>query len=283
MPPHKPSKKRGVLSSSNINEEMRDGNVLIYPFRAEQLQNTMYDVRLGESYFRNSEAIPFFNPWSSDHVADFWGEPLLADVATESNAREMGLNPGDRYILLAPGEYILAHTEEFIGGRNFITSKMQARSSMGRSFISVCMCAGQGDIGFTNRWCMEIKNHTTSPVVLPVGACVAQIIFYYSSVPIKPYQGKYQSTPDMEKLMNEWKPTDLLGKAYKDKKSIASNRPIGIGVPQLIELIQDLNQGKETPLPSPELTAKVIIDQTEPDNTIFDAVIDPNEQINPVQ
>ncbi|MCX8513508.1 MAG: hypothetical protein ORN26_00305 [Candidatus Pacebacteria bacterium] len=43
---------------------------------------------------------------------------------------------------MRPGETILAHTNEFIGGRNHITTMMKARSSMGRSFIEVCKCAG---------------------------------------------------------------------------------------------------------------------------------------------
>lgn len=53
----------------------------------------------------------------------------------------------DLIIWVAPGETILGHTEEFIGGRHNVTTMMKARSSMGRNFIEVCKCAGWGDVG----------------------------------------------------------------------------------------------------------------------------------------
>ena len=40
-------------------------------------------------------------------------------------------------ILLEPGETVLAHTKEFIGGRDICVAKMYARSSMGRNFVEV--------------------------------------------------------------------------------------------------------------------------------------------------
>ena len=47
---------------------------------------------------------------------------------------------------LHPGETILAHTQEFIGGRECVTTMMKARSSLGRVFVAVCKCAGWGDV-----------------------------------------------------------------------------------------------------------------------------------------
>ena len=43
---------------------------------------------------------------------------------------------------------------------------MQARSSLGRSYIEVCKCAGMGDVGFCNRWTMEITNNSRSQRIL---------------------------------------------------------------------------------------------------------------------
>ena len=48
------------------------------------------------------------------------------------------IGPEDQIIWIKPGETILGHTMEFIGGRNSITTMMKARSSMGRNFIEVC-------------------------------------------------------------------------------------------------------------------------------------------------
>ena len=48
------------------------------------------------------------------------------------------ISPQDRIIWLKPGETILGHTNEFLGGRKTVTTMMKARSSMGRNFIEVC-------------------------------------------------------------------------------------------------------------------------------------------------
>jgi deoxycytidine triphosphate deaminase len=79
------------------------------------------------------------------------------------------------------GETILAHTNEFIGGRETVTTMMKARSSMGRNFIEVCKCAGWGDIGYVNRWTMEITNNSRFySIPLVVGRRIAQIVFFDS-------------------------------------------------------------------------------------------------------
>jgi dCTP deaminase len=90
-----------------------------------------------------------------------------------------GIKPSDELIWIFPGETILAHTQQFLGGRKNVTTMMKARSSMGRNFIEVCKCAGWGDVGYYNRWTMEITNnslHYSIPLV--VGRRVAQIVFF---------------------------------------------------------------------------------------------------------
>src|SRR5581483_6069867 len=69
------------------------------------------------------------------------------------------VSPDDLVILLGPKETILGHTQEYIGGRDIVVAKMYARSSMGRNFVEVCKDAGWGDVGYFNRWTMEITNN----------------------------------------------------------------------------------------------------------------------------
>jgi deoxycytidine triphosphate deaminase len=42
-----------------------------------------------------------------------------------------------RIIWIGPGETILGHTNEFVGGKISVTAMMKARSSLGRNFIEV--------------------------------------------------------------------------------------------------------------------------------------------------
>lgn len=56
---------------------------------------------------------------------------------------------------------------------------MKARSSIGRNFIEVCKCAGWGDVGYINRWTMEITNNSSHYAIpLVVGRRIGQIIFF---------------------------------------------------------------------------------------------------------
>ena len=112
-----------------------------------------------------------------------WGEAKLAEKVSDFCSRvpvELeNLAPEDRIIWIKPGETILAHTNEFIGGRGSVTTMMKARSSLGRNFIEVCKCAGWGDVGFINRWTMEITNNSRFySIPLVVGRRIAQIVFF---------------------------------------------------------------------------------------------------------
>src|SRR3989338_4677557 len=148
-------------------------------------------------------------------------EAMMAQDWMKENGLLKNIKPEDRVIILGPGETILAHTEEFIGGRNCVTTEMRARSSMGRIGITVCKCAGWGDLGFCNRWTMEMSNHLKdTPVVLIVGMRVAQIPFYQVDTLDVSYAttgGSYQVTDDLEAMMKNWTPLLMLPKFSRDK------------------------------------------------------------------
>jgi dCTP deaminase len=135
----------------------------------------------------------------------------------------VGISPTDKVILLAPGETILAHTSEYIGGKHHITTMMKARSSLGRNFIEVCKCAGWGDVGYVNRWTMEITNNSRNHhIPLVVGRRIAQIIFFETGEIISKENdysksGKYQTSDDIKILKKDWKPESMLPKVYKDR------------------------------------------------------------------
>eukprot|EP00727_Mastigamoeba_balamuthi_P000487 m51a1_g10435 putative deoxycytidine triphosphate deaminase (230) ;mRNA; r:49539-51071 len=212
-----------VLSDMDIEREIGAGNVIVSPFSRANLANCSYDVTVGDWYYRNTVIMDVFNPWCEAHVRKFWGEPLRAD---SEGAERVGLKAGTKYITLQPGETILGHTNEFIGGRGSITTMMKARSSLGRSCIAVCKCAGWGDIGYVNRWTMEITNlSTTTPIVLPVGARVAQIVFIYAGETRRQYAGKYQAAQDpdqspdalVRRLEASWSPEAMIPKLWLDR------------------------------------------------------------------
>eukprot|EP00002_Diphylleia_rotans_P031158 TRINITY_DN645_c0_g2_i1.p1 TRINITY_DN645_c0_g2~~TRINITY_DN645_c0_g2_i1.p1 ORF type:complete len:241 (-),score=33.55 TRINITY_DN645_c0_g2_i1:120-842(-) len=219
-----------LLSDKGILRSMETGKIIIEPFHRDCLSTSSYDVTLGPYFYRESIPEPglgIYNPFSEDMVNRVWGSPQEAELVSEFSKRTgitlENISLEERIIWIAPGETILAHTNEFIGGRQSVTTMMKARSSLGRNFIEICKCAGWGDVGYVNRWTMEITNnsrHYSIPLV--VGRRVAQIVFFDSegTVESASYEqsGKYQTSSDVETLKSAWSPIEMLPKMYRDRE-----------------------------------------------------------------
>ncbi len=219
-----------ALSDKKILEEMKNGSVVITPFNRDQLATSSYDVTLGEYFFREQPPIynhALYNIWSKEHMEHVWGAGKVERAVTAKDAFKKynfewdGIRPDDKVIILRPGETILGHTNEFIGGRGHITTMMKARSSMGRNFIEVCKCAGWGDVGYINRWTMEITNNSKNYIIpLVVGRRIAQIVFFETGEILESdyaSTGKYQTSTDIKKLQKDWKPEMMLPRLWADR------------------------------------------------------------------
>lgn len=199
------------------------GNIVIDPFKEENVNNSSVDVTLGENFYRLTKpAGKIFNPYS-ETMAMHWQPVKGLELKHHSikGVEVENIDPEEKIVWIAPGESYLGHTEEFIGGFERITTMMKARSSIGRHFIEVCKCAGWGDIGYVNRWTMEITN--TSDVILPLvcGRRIAQIIFYRTEGDddyTQQKDAKYSHTKDVKRLKKEWTPESMLPKMWLDRE-----------------------------------------------------------------
>jgi len=223
-----PEENFSTLSDKKIVEYLKSGRIVITPYNKKNLNTSSYDVTLGEYYYREQRPEPgrsIYSPWSESDVRRIWGKPLKAMKASQYTkmlgVKELGgIRPSDCIIPIAPGETLLCHTNEYIGGRDGITTMMKARSSMGRNFIEVCKCAGWGDVGYTNRWTMEITNNSQDfSIPLVVGRRISQIVFFEVGPILEndyTQAGKYQTGVDTEKLKKSWNPEAMLPKMWKD-------------------------------------------------------------------
>jgi len=218
-----------ALSDKKILEAMKEGSIVIEPFARENLSTSSYDVTLGEWFFAEQPPPHFenlYNIYDKKHVERVWGTtPHRAKSAKEMLKNYAfdftNIKPTEKVILLGPGETILAHTNEFIGGQGHITTMMKARSSLGRSFIEVCKCAGWGDVGYINRWTMEVTNNSSHYFIpLVVGRRIGQIVFFETGPILKSdytKSGKYQSMGSVAQLKKSWKPDMMLPRLYLDR------------------------------------------------------------------
>ncbi|KKW47489.1 MAG: dCTP deaminase, partial [Parcubacteria group bacterium GW2011_GWA1_59_11] len=167
------------------------------------------------------------NLYDEASTSRVWEGPFQAE-SVEALLERLDLEfkniPKDaKVILLGPKETVLAHTQEFIGGRDICVAKMYARSSMGRNFVEVCKDAGWGDVGYFNRWTMEVTNNSqyyTIPLV--VGRRIAQMVFYQVA-PLEKREvdyvgegGKYQRSQDLAELKKSWNPMMMLPQMHLD-------------------------------------------------------------------
>jgi len=226
---------QSTLSDKAILRYKEHGEIIIEPFRMENLNTSSYDVCLGEHYFREQPVKDewvsnVYNIYSEESVNRIWGDPLIAKPY--SHYKDCGvildnIDLDEKLIFIHPNETILAHTEELIGGVSHVSTMMKARSSMGRNFIEVCKCAAYGNIGYTNRWVLEITNNSRNfTIPLVVGRRIAQIIFFDTEGIINnsyTNAGKYQDKKTIDELKKSWKPHDMIPKLYLEKPPSMKN------------------------------------------------------------
>lgn len=189
-----------LLSDVAILKAMDEKRIVITPFLGVNLGTNSYDVTLGNFYYSqwqySSDAFAW-NPSDPESVQDFWAGPYNSEDTKG-------------VILIPKGQTVLAHTQEIIGGRDGITTSIRARSTIARCALSIAKCAGLGDVGFINKWTLEISNHSTLNIILRTGTRVGQMTFYDVGATAKEYQGKYGQ--------DTWEPADMLPKLWKDRE-----------------------------------------------------------------
>lgn len=226
----------GVYSNTEIFAAIKDESIVCVPFDKKHVSEASLDITLGHYYYRqerlNGRSI--YNPFSESDVSRYFDGPHQA-IAHKEWCEQFGhtlfenIPPEHPVIVLKPGERILAHTHEFVGIRpQGGACEIRSRSSWGRNGVAVCFDAGWIDPGYINRITLEIYNlNQHEAVILPVGERVGQIIFHHTGQIKGDYSsgrdgmsGKYQHSSNLNKLIEDWEPSQMLPKAYKDSRNL---------------------------------------------------------------
>jgi dCTP deaminase len=167
-----------TLVDHQIRQLARDCG-LIEPFEPELVNPASYDVTVGSTVLIEA------NPKEIDQI---YPGCKVVDQFVEWDLLNYPLT-------LEPGEFILAHTREFIRVPINMEAVFCLKSSRGREGWEHAL-AGYIDPGFHGRVTLELKNNNRyHPLELRAGMRIGQLRFMkLDDVPLRPYSftGRYQ-------------------------------------------------------------------------------------------
>jgi dCTP deaminase len=160
-----------ILLGSEIRKEYKfDRRIIIEPFNESQLGPNSYDVTLN-----NLLRIYKMKPGGN------------LDFKQKNETEEILIPPGG--IVLQPGQLYLGSTNEKCGS-DFFVPMYEGRSSLARLGVQSHISAGFGDIGFKDRWTLEIQ--VTLPVRIYPNIRIGQIYFHrVNTIALNTYGDKY--------------------------------------------------------------------------------------------
>lgn len=195
----------GVYNDSEILRLYHDGLIIINPFDEKRVQNSSVDVTLGHNFYGTDkgdkrEVLNMFDPESGARYFNHFEAIPHEDKLVELNLRKpfAGIPLDANVVVLNPQERVLGHTAEAIGIIEGGTTQMQAKSTVGRWGLGVCLDAGWGDEGYVAQWTTELVNmNLKHPIVIVEGMPFAQIIFYKMNPASRTYtSGGHYQKPD---------------------------------------------------------------------------------------
>lgn len=174
-----------ILTDLAITEALRDGRIVIEPFRPQSLGTNSYDVHLGKT------------------LATYDVDVLDAKKASSITTQEI---PEEGFVLM-PNVLYLGVTEEYTETHTYVPF-LEGKSSVGRLGIDIHATAGKGDIGFCNYWTLEIS--VKMPVRVYAGMPIGQIIYFAVKGDVRtPYSqkanAKYNEKSALPKESQMWR------------------------------------------------------------------------------
>jgi dCTP deaminase len=163
---------------SYLNASISKEKLLIIPIinLQNQLGAASFDVRLGTSFevfFPNEHgAIDFTAPENENRSAQ---QSKVVDLDCIES------------ITIHPGQFVLAHTMEYIKLPHSLAAEIDGRSSFARMGLEIHLSAGFIDPGFEGVITLEIYNAGSMPIKLIPGYRIAQLRFLKVTIPTKSY------------------------------------------------------------------------------------------------
>lgn len=178
--------RKGLLVDREIKSLITKDEIKIIPFmywgqqingkKRNQIGTTSVDIRLGTS----------FQLFSSNQydVVDFTSQK---DIETHSNTSKRIDLDFMKSVVIAPGQFMLGHSMEYVKLPDTVCGNLEGRSSFARLGIEIHMTAGFIDPGFEGVITFEIYNSGPAAVRLFPGMRIGQLRFEVNTKPECPY------------------------------------------------------------------------------------------------
>lgn len=169
----------GLLPDSQLKDLLRLKKLRIVPLIdfERQVSGSVIDLRLGHNF-----EIFFSNVYGAI-------DPLHPRSRGGVDSMEMDVD-FVKSISISPGQFILAHTLEYIKLPDDVAAQIEGRSSFARLGLQVHMTANLVEAGFDGCLTLEIANCGHSTIVLYPGMRIAQLRFFrLVATPTIPYSG----------------------------------------------------------------------------------------------
>ena len=168
-------RESGCLVDHQIFELLKSKCLRVLPLISieSQLGTSSLDIRLGTS------------------VQQFYPGPGVVDFIKEGGVDVMKRNSKIidldflESIVISPGQFMLAHSMEYIRLPKNLTADLDGRSSFARLGLEIHMTAGMIEHGFEGVLTYEIFNAGPNPIRLYPGTRLAQLRFYQTAQPTK--------------------------------------------------------------------------------------------------
>ncbi|MDX1685733.1 MAG: dCTP deaminase [Saprospiraceae bacterium] len=163
-----------ILTDKQILKAIEEGEIVIDPWRPQNLGTNSYDVHLGP------------------HLAIY--EDNVLDARKHNKVKHFDIGPDGH--VLEPGTLYLGVTEEYTETHNSVPF-LEGKSSVGRLGIDIHATAGKGDVGFCNTWTLEIS--CVQPVRVYAGMPIGQLIYFKIDGLIENYYNKKKNAKYVER------------------------------------------------------------------------------------
>ena len=162
-----------ILSADAIRQQL-GSNIIIDPYREEQLNPNSYNLKL------------------HDEILVY--EEIVLDMRKPNRTRRITIPPSG--LMLKPEQLYLGRTSERTETHQLVPM-IQCRSSAARLGLFVHASAGFGDVGFCGYWTLEL--HVVQPVRIYPFVPICQIYYHEIEGSVEEYcSQKYQDSMDIQ-------------------------------------------------------------------------------------